>query len=71
MLLSVSESFAVLTAELPSRMLRLHTQVDVYSLGCIINECWTRQQPWRDSSHFFQVCLSKLCRGRTLRFQID
>lgn len=30
-------------------------QVDVYSLGCILNECWTRQQPWRDSSHFFQV----------------
>jgi hypothetical protein len=27
----------------------------VYSLGCILNECWTRQQPWRDSSHFFQV----------------
>lgn len=32
-----------------------HAQVDVYSLGCILNECWTRQQPWRDSSHFFQV----------------
>jgi hypothetical protein len=32
-------------------------QVDVYSLGCILNECWTRQQPWRDSSHFFQVLL--------------
>jgi len=27
----------------------------VYSLGCILNECWTRQQPWRESAHFFQV----------------
>ena len=30
-------------------------QVDVYSLGCILNECWTRRSPWKDHEHFFQV----------------
>lgn len=32
-------------------------QVDVYALGVILNECYTRHQPWRDSSHFFQIIL--------------
>ena len=32
-------------------------QVDVYALGVILNECYTRRQPWRDSSHFFQIIL--------------
>jgi len=22
-------------------------QVDVFSLGCILNECWSRQPPWK------------------------
>lgn len=31
-------------------------QVDVYSLGCILNECWSRRRPWPNDHHFFQVC---------------
>ena len=30
----------------------------MYSLGCILNECWTRRQPWRELNQpggFFQV----------------
>ena len=37
--------------------LRACLQVDVYALGVILNECYTRRQPWRDSSHLFQVIL--------------
>lgn len=29
----------------------------MYALGVILNECYTRRQPWRDSSHFFQIIL--------------
>ncbi len=32
-------------------------QVDVYALGVILNECYTRRQPWKDSQHFFQIIL--------------
>ena len=37
-------------------------QVDVFALGVILNECWTRRQPWRDSNHFFQIILRE-CGG--------
>lgn len=36
---------------------RVDEKVDVYALGIILNECFTRRQPWRDSSHFFQIIL--------------
>ncbi len=32
-------------------------KADVYSLGVILNECYTRRQPWRDTTHFFQIIL--------------
>ena len=32
-------------------------QVDVFALGVILNECCTRRQPWKESSHFFQIIL--------------
>jgi hypothetical protein len=31
--------------------------VDVFALGVILNECYTRRQPWKDSTHFFQIIL--------------
>ena len=34
----------------------LDEKVDVYALGCILNECLTRRQPWRNMPNFFQVC---------------
>lgn len=33
----------------------LDEKVDVYALGCILNECFTRRQPWQHSPNFFQV----------------
>lgn len=33
----------------------LDEKVDVYALGCILNECLTRRQPWRNMPNFFQV----------------
>lgn len=32
-------------------------QVDVFALAVILNECYTRRQPWKESSHFFQIIL--------------
>ena len=34
---------------------RVDEKVDVYALGCILNECHARRQPWREFNHFFQV----------------
>ncbi|KAK9827455.1 hypothetical protein WJX74_003381 [Apatococcus lobatus] len=34
---------------------RLDEKVDVYALGCIMNECFTRRQPWNEYSIFFQI----------------
>ena len=31
-------------------------QVDVFALGVILNECFTRRQPWREA-HLFQIVL--------------
>lgn len=39
-------------------------KVDVYALGVILNECYTRRQPWRDSAHFFQIILKVSVRMR-------
>ncbi len=33
----------------------LDEKVDVYALGCILNECLTGRQPWSSSPNFFQV----------------
>ena len=33
----------------------LDEKVDVYALGCILNECLTGRQPWTSSPNFFQV----------------
>jgi len=42
---------------------RIDEKIDVYALGCILNECWTRRQPWKDSSHFFQIILKVAING--------
>lgn len=43
---------------------RLDEKADVYALGVILNECYTRRQPWRDSSsHFFQIILKVAING--------
>lgn len=42
---------------------RIDEKVDVYALGCILNEAWTRRQPWRESSHFFQIVLRVAVNG--------
>ncbi len=34
----------------------------MFALGVILNECYTRRQPWKESSHFFQIILKvRLC----------
>jgi len=38
-------------------------QVDVYALGCILNEAFTRRQPWRDTPHFFNIVLKVAING--------
>ncbi|EFN52665.1 hypothetical protein CHLNCDRAFT_138610 [Chlorella variabilis] len=42
---------------------RVDEKVDVYALGVILNECYTRRQPWRDSQHFFQIILKVAING--------
>lgn len=42
---------------------RIDEKADVYALGCILNECWTRRQPWKDSNHFFQIILKVAING--------
>eukprot|EP00887_Chlorella_sp_A99_P004370 scaffold15.g4370.t1 len=39
------------------------SRVDVYALGCILNEAFCRRQPWRDSTHFFQIILKVAING--------
>ena len=60
---AVGYSHAVYGMVLPpvTSLCWLVCRVDVYALGCILNECMTRRQPWRGiSSHggFIQVCTS-------------
>jgi len=42
---------------------RVDEKVDVYALGVILNETWTRRQPWKDSAHFFQIILKVAING--------
>ncbi|KAK2078084.1 hypothetical protein QBZ16_003952 [Prototheca wickerhamii] len=35
----------------------INEKVDVYALGVILNECYTRRQPWRDTTNLFQIIL--------------
>jgi serine/threonine protein kinase len=42
---------------------RVDEKVDVYALGVILNEAWTRRQPWKDSAHFFQIILKVALNG--------
>ena len=41
---------------------RVDEKVDVYALGVILNEAWTRRQPWKDA-HFFQIVLKVAING--------
>ena len=36
---------------------RVDEKVDVYALGVILNEAYTRRPPWKESTHFFQIIL--------------
>ena len=45
----------------------LDEKVDVYALGCILNECLTRRGPWRDAPNFFQVTSSSLWTAQYLQ----
>ena len=42
---------------------RVDEKVDVFALGVIINEAWTRRQPWKDCAHFFQIILKVAING--------
>ena len=43
-------------------------QVDVYSLGCILNECWMRRPPWgREHDHFCQIIMQVIALGHDCR----
>jgi serine/threonine protein kinase len=42
---------------------KVDEKVDVYALGCIVNEMYTRRQPWKDSNHFFQIILKVAVNG--------
>lgn len=42
---------------------KVDEKVDVYALGCILNEMYTRRQPWKDSNHFFQIILKVAVNG--------
>lgn len=53
-------------APLPAELFngsRVDEKVDVYSLGVLLNEAYTRRQPWRDASHFFQIILKVAVNG--------
>lgn len=40
----------------------------MYSLGCILNECWTRRQPWgREHDHFCQIIMQVAIYGERPR----
>lgn len=42
---------------------RTDEKIDVYALGVILNEAWTRHPPWRDSPHLFQIILKVAING--------
>ncbi len=42
---------------------KVDEKVDVYALGCIMNEMWTRRQPWKNTNHFFQIILKVAVNG--------
>ncbi|KDD72426.1 protein kinase, partial [Helicosporidium sp. ATCC 50920] len=42
---------------------RVTEKVDVYSLGVMLNEAWTRRQPWRDTPSLFQIILKVAING--------
>ncbi len=42
---------------------KVDEKVDTYALACIMNEMWTRRQPWRESNHFFQIILKVAVNG--------
>ena len=42
---------------------KVDEKVDTYALGCIMNEMWTRRQPWKESNHFFQIILKVAVNG--------
>ncbi|KAL3141527.1 hypothetical protein ABBQ32_004776 [Trebouxia sp. C0010 RCD-2024] len=53
---------------------RVDEKVDVYSLGCIINECMTRRQPWQGVSSnggFFQIIVKVAIQGERPRMAAD
>ncbi|PSC71845.1 serine threonine kinase [Micractinium conductrix] len=41
---------------------RVDEKVDVFALGVILNECFTRRQPWREA-HLFQIVLKVAING--------
>ena len=46
---------------------QLDEKIDVYAMGCIMNEIFTRRQPWQQSSNFFQVRLYHLSYNEPLK----
>ncbi|KAK9807897.1 hypothetical protein WJX72_012460 [[Myrmecia] bisecta] len=50
---------------------RVDEKVDVYSLGCIANECFTRRQPWKEFTHFFQIIVQVAIKGERPKIDAD